>query len=49
MIICRPWITTRDGRRIHAEDYGKDAFCFEVEQERPATEEKEKLPADTSS
>lgn len=28
--ICRPYITTRDGRRIWASQYGLKAFCFEV-------------------
>lgn len=32
-LICRPWITLRDGRRIYAKDYGKGAFCFEVDDE----------------
>ena len=27
-LICRPWITTRTGRKIYAKDYGKTAFCF---------------------
>ena len=27
-MICRKWITKRDGVRIFAEDYGLQAFCF---------------------
>lgn len=27
-MICRKWITTRDGKKIFAESYGKEAFCF---------------------
>lgn len=30
MWIFRAWITTRDGERIYAKDYGKRAFCFWV-------------------
>ncbi len=33
--ICRPWITIK-GHRIYARDRGLQAFCFEVEVERPA-------------
>ncbi len=29
--ICRKWITLRNGKRIFAKDYGKDAFCFYVD------------------
>ncbi len=36
--ICRPWITTKKGKRINAADYGKDAFCFWVEVEKPRQE-----------
>lgn len=28
--IFRPWITTRDGRRIYAKDYGLRAFRIEL-------------------
>lgn len=28
--IFRAWITTRDGRRIYAKDYGLKAFRIEV-------------------
>ena len=31
-VIWRPWITTRDGRRIYARAYGKKAFRIEVDQ-----------------
>ena len=32
MKICRPFITTRDGRVIYAFNYGLKAFCFEVDE-----------------
>ncbi|MFA5128583.1 MAG: hypothetical protein WC445_01300 [Patescibacteria group bacterium] len=30
-MICRPWITLRNGVRIYAKDHGKRAFCFYVD------------------
>lgn len=27
-MVCRAWITSPDGTRIYAKDYGKRAFCF---------------------
>ena len=27
-LICRPWITARNGRKIYAKNYGHKAFCF---------------------
>ena len=29
-VICRPYITTRNGRRIYAWQKGLKAFCFKV-------------------
>lgn len=29
-IICRPYITTKHGKRIYAWERGMKAFCFEV-------------------
>jgi len=29
-IICRPWITLRNGKRLYASSVGKQAFCFPV-------------------
>lgn len=34
VLICRPYITLRNGRRIWARWYGKQAFCFWVSQEK---------------
>ncbi|WP_284281155.1 hypothetical protein [Limnobacter litoralis] len=28
VIICRPWITLRNGKRLYAWQVGKKAFCF---------------------
>ena len=28
--ICRPFITLKNGKRIFASQYGKQAFCFWV-------------------
>ena len=33
VLICRPWITTKNGKRIYAKNYGKEAFCFYVSKE----------------
>lgn len=30
VLICRPFITTRSGKRIYASSVGKKAFCFYV-------------------
>ena len=32
--ICRPFITTRGGKRIYAHQYGLQAFCFDVDAEK---------------
>lgn len=29
--ICRPYITLKNGRRLFAAAYGKEAFCFYVD------------------
>jgi hypothetical protein len=29
-IICRKWITTKNGKKIFAKDYGLQAFCFPI-------------------
>lgn len=34
MIICRPYITLRNGKRLYAHQKGLDAFCFEVTPEQ---------------
>ena len=34
VLICRPFITTRGGKRIYASQYGKAAFCFYVDEEK---------------
>ena len=28
IMICRPWITLRNGKRLYAWQVGKKAFCF---------------------
>jgi hypothetical protein len=33
-MICRPFITTKSGKRIFAWEKGKKAFCFEVPNEK---------------
>lgn len=30
VIICRPWITLRNGKRLYAWQVGKKAFCFKA-------------------
>ncbi|BCG27933.1 hypothetical protein TUM18999_61240 [Pseudomonas tohonis] len=35
-MICRPFITLKNGRRLFAHEVGKTAFCFEVEEVKPA-------------
>lgn len=37
--IYRPWVTTKDGRKIYAKNYGKKAFRIWVE--GPKREDKE--------
>lgn len=34
MIICRAWITLKDGRRLYAKDLGKKAFCWDTDKNR---------------
>lgn len=34
MIICRPFITLRNGRKLYAHEVGKKAFCWEVSPEK---------------
>jgi hypothetical protein len=34
MLICRPFITLRNGKIIYAHQKGLDAFCFEVSDEK---------------
>jgi len=29
-MICRPWVTLKNGKRLYASAYGKEAFCFYV-------------------
>lgn len=33
VLVCRPWITLKNGRRLYAKDVGKRAFCFWVKVE----------------
>jgi hypothetical protein len=33
MLVCTPFITLRNGRRLLASEVGKEAFCFEVTEE----------------
>lgn len=35
-LICRPFITLRNGRRLFAHEVGKTAFCFEVNEVKTA-------------
>lgn len=35
-LICRPFITLRNGKRLFAHEVGKTAFCFEVDEVRKA-------------
>lgn len=34
-LICRPFITLRNGKILYASAVGKRAFCFEVDEKRP--------------
>lgn len=47
MLICRPFITLRNGKRLYAHEKGKEAFCFEVtlEQHKEYMEKKKKQKA----
>lgn len=29
-LICRPWVTLKNGKKIYAKAHGKEAFCFYV-------------------
>jgi hypothetical protein len=43
-IICRPYITTKQGKRIYAWEKGLKAFCFEV----PITQQPQAANDDSS-
>lgn len=45
-VICRRWITLRNGKRLNASEVGLQAFCFEVDKIRPKKAKKEEPPAD---
>lgn len=34
MLVCTPYITLRNGRKLFAHEVGKEAFCFEVTEEQ---------------
>lgn len=34
MMICTPFITLRNGKRLYAHEKGLEAFCFEVTPEQ---------------
>ncbi len=34
-MICRPFITLKNGKVLYANKYGKKSFCFYVEEVRP--------------
>ena len=34
VLICRKSITLKNGKKIHAAAYGKEAFCFFVDAEK---------------
>lgn len=34
MLVCTPFITLRNGKRLFAFEKGKEAFCFEVTEEQ---------------
>jgi hypothetical protein len=36
VLICRPYITLRNGKRLYASECGKQAFCFWVPQDKAA-------------
>lgn len=44
MLICTPYITLRNGKRLFAHEKGLEAFCFEVtpEQQQKYLEKKAK-------
>ena len=39
MWIYRPWITTKDGKRLYARNYGKKAFRIGVEEKSDKDDE----------
>jgi hypothetical protein len=43
MLVCTPFITLRNGRKLFAYEKGLEAFCFEVteEQHKKYTEKKQ--------
>lgn len=46
MLICRAYITLKNGQRLYAKQVGKKAFCWEVtEEEHKAYLEKRKKKA----
>lgn len=40
-LICRAYITLRNGKRIYARQYGLKAFCFEASPKEPSGESQE--------
>lgn len=48
MLICTPYITLRNGKRLFAHEKGLEAFCFEVtpEKHQEYLEKKQKKPKD---
>ncbi|MEM8833793.1 MAG: hypothetical protein AAGB32_04555 [Pseudomonadota bacterium] len=48
MLICRPYITVK-GKRIYAKWYGKKAFCFHVDDEKPQDEKSDSNDSDNDT
>ncbi|WP_330706087.1 hypothetical protein [Paenibacillus polymyxa] len=34
MLVCTPFITLRNGKRLYAHEKGLEAFCFDVSEEK---------------
>lgn len=47
-LICRPWITLRNGQRLYASTCGKRVFCFEVDKVRPKKKRRPRKESDAT-
>lgn len=45
-IICRPFITLRNGKKLFAREVGRKAFCFEVKNAKASLTDQSKSETD---
>jgi hypothetical protein len=38
-LICRPYITLKNGRRLYAAHYGKSAFCWRAKEKKSSSKD----------